>query len=231
MIGVDTLPGLASRPPESAVAAGLDRGNTTQHRNAGGAAAAADAPSFDNIDEFLAAVERRAYRIGYYALGDEQAALDVVQDSMLKLVEKYSDRPQGEWPALFFTILHHRITDVHRWKRLREAGGRLVSLFWTSPDNGNERDLLNSGVGVQASPERHQPDRQAMNSQLGQRIDAAVNRLSRRQRQVFLLREWQGFSVRDTAKILGCSEGSVKQHHYRAIQALRIELTEVWNND
>ncbi len=76
------------------------------------------------LDAFLASVERKAYHIGYHALRDEQAALDVVQDSMLKLFEKYAQRPSHEWPALFSTILHHSITDTYRWKQLREAGGK-----------------------------------------------------------------------------------------------------------
>jgi RNA polymerase sigma-70 factor (ECF subfamily) len=183
------------------------------------------------LDAFLASVERKAYHIGYYALRDEQAALDVVQDSMLKLFEKYAHRPSHEWPALFFTILNHRITDTYRWKRLREAGGKLVSLFRPTGRDQQEENLLDMGVGVELMPDHGRPDRQALGSQLRNRIDNALDRLSDRQRQVFLLREWQGFNVRETAKILGCSEGSVKQHHFRAIRTLRVELNEVWNND
>jgi RNA polymerase sigma-70 factor (ECF subfamily) len=184
-----------------------------------------------NLDAFLASVERKAYRIGCYALRDEQAALDVVQDSMLRLFEKYAQRPSDEWPALFFTILNHRIADTHRWMRLREAGGKLVSLFRRSARDQHEENLLDTGVGIELTPEHGQPDRQALGAQLHDRIDGALERLSDRQRQVFLLREWQGFNVRETAKILGCSQGSVKQHHFRAIRALREELAEVWTND
>lgn len=183
------------------------------------------------LDAFLASVERKAYRIGCYALRDEQAALDVVQDSMLKLFEKYAHRPSDEWPALFFTILNHRIADTHRWTRLREAGGKLVSLFRRSGRDQQEENLLDTGIGVELMPEHGQPDRQALGAQLHNRIDGALGRLSTRQRQVFLLREWEGFNVRETAKILGCSQGSVKQHHFRAIRALRAELAEVWTND
>jgi RNA polymerase sigma-70 factor (ECF subfamily) len=191
----------------------------------------ADAAAGGGLDAFLASVERKAYHIGYYALRDEQAALDVVQDSMLKLFEKYARRPSHEWPALFFTILNHRITDAHRWRRLREAGGKLVSLFRPAGRDQQEENLLDMGIGVELMPEHGRPDRQALGSQLRDRIDSALERLSDRQQQVFLLREWQGFNVRETAKILGCSEGSVKQHHFRAIRQLRVELNEVWTND
>ena len=181
-----------------------------------------------NMDDFLASVERRAYQIARYALRDPQAAMDVVQDAMLKLVEKYPNKPVAEWPALFFTILNNRITDLRRWRRLRESGGRLISLFRERGDGSGDEDLLEAGLGVDTQPAAQQPEAATLGMQFRDRIDAALARLSDRQRQVFLLREWQGFSVRETATILGCSEGSVKQHHFRALRALREQLAEVW---
>jgi len=180
------------------------------------------------MDRFLAGVEHKGFRMAFYALRDRDTALDVVQDAMLKLVEKYSARPEGEWPALFFTILNNRITDVRRWRRLRESAGKLISLFHTNPDQ-EENDLLEVGLGVDL--DERKPEQAAYGKQLGRYIDRAVGKLSERQRQVFLLRESQGFNVRDTAAILGCSEGSVKQHHFRAMQALRAELAEVWDHE
>ncbi len=180
------------------------------------------------LDEFLAGVERKAYQICFYSLRDEQAALDVVQDSMLKLVENYADRASTEWPALFFTILHHRITNMHRWKKLRDVGGRLISIFKDTPRDEGQGNLLETDIGVALMPEHARPDSETLGAQLRNRIDRAMQRLSKRQREVFLLREWQGFNVRETATILGCSEGSVKQHHFRAVRALRSELAEVW---
>lgn len=212
---------------------GADRGRSTKRDvpAAGVHRPRADAAADGDLDAFLASVERKAYRIGCYALRDEQAALDVVQDSMLKLFEKYAHRPGHEWPALFFTILNHRIADAHRWMRLREAGGKLVSLFRRTGRDQQEENLLDMGIGVELMPEHGRPDRQALGTQLHNRIDGALGRLSDRQRQVFLLREWQGFNVRETATILGCSQGTVKQHHFRAIRTLRAELAEVWSND
>ena len=186
------------------------------------------AQELTELDGFLAGVEQKAYRIALYALRDRDTALDVVQDAMLKLAEKYSARPAAEWPALFFTILNNRITDVRRWRMLREAGGKLISLFHNGPDN-EENDLLEAGLGV--DKDTQEPEQFAYGKQLGRYIAQAVGRLSDRQRQVFLLRESQGYSVRDTAAVLGCSEGSVKQHHFRAMQALRAELAEVWDHD
>lgn len=189
-----------------------------------------DAAGYANpLDAFLAGVEFRAFKIAQYALRDEQTALDVVQDAMLKLAEKYGHKPPSEWPALFFTILNNRVTDVRRWRRLREIGGRSVSLFRKHEDG--EEDLLESGLGAENNPPQQQPETAVFAKQLRKRIDSALQYLSERQRQVFILREWQGLSVRDTATILGCSEGSVKQHHFRAMRSLRENLAEVWDHD
>ena len=183
----------------------------------------------NSLDAFLAGVEYKAFRIALYALREEQSALDVVQDAMLKLTEKYSDRPHAEWPALFFTILNNRITDVRRWRKLREIGGKSISIFRNRDDG--EEDLLESGLGADRNPPQQQPDTAFFAKQLRNEIDKALGYLSDRQRNVFILREWQGLSVRDTATVLGCSEGSVKQHHFRAMRSLRKMLAGVWNHD
>lgn len=184
--------------------------------------------AYASLDVFFEDVEKRAYRMAVYTLKDEQTALDAVQDAMLKLVEKYSNRPSSEWPALFFTILNNRMIDIQRWGRLREAGGKLISLF-RNHDNGDE-DLLETGLGSDNFI-AERPEVASWTRDLHNKIDSAITRLSERQRQVFLLREWQGFNVRETSEILGCSEGSVKQHHFRAMQALRKHLAGVWENE
>jgi RNA polymerase sigma-70 factor (ECF subfamily) len=181
------------------------------------------------IDKFLAESEYKAFKIALYALRDEQTALDVVQDAMFKLVQKYSNKPESEWPALFFTILNNRITDVRRWRKLHEVAGKTISIFRSH--EGGEEDLLESGLGADTNPPQNQPETAVLAKQLRNKIDKALEYLSDRQRQVFILREWQGMSVRDTASVLGCSEGSVKQHHFRAMKSLRVKLAGVWNHE
>ena len=182
-----------------------------------------------SIDKFLAESEYKAFKIALYALRDEQTALDVVQDAMFKLVQKYSNKPESEWPALFFTILNNRITDVRRWRKLHEVAGKTISIFRSR--EGGEEDLLESGLGADTNPPQDQPETAVLAKQLRNEIDKALEYLSDRQRQVFILREWQGMSVRDTASVLGCSEGSVKQHHFRAMKSLRVKLAGVWNHE
>ncbi len=190
---------------------------------------AAPRPAAGTLEEFLAEVEHQAYRMARHALRDHELALDIVQDSMLKLVEHYADRPGPEWPALFFTILNNRITDSRRNLWLH----RVVSLFGLKRDGEGETetDLLESGTFGLHTADSERPEEQLHARRLRQTLQAAIERLPQRQRQVYLLRECQEFSVKETAQALGCSGGAVKQHHFRAMRALRGLLAEVWDDE
>jgi RNA polymerase sigma-70 factor (ECF subfamily) len=182
----------------------------------------------DPMNEFLAQVEHQAYRMAKYALWDHELALDVVQDSMLKLVEHYTDKPPGEWPALFFTIVTNRINDARRKRLLQKGVDRVVALFGGRKSDDDTDQPPELEIAARANDE---PEALAGARRTRRHIDAAVGQLPERQRQVFLLREAQGLGVQETAQILGCSEGTVKQHHFRAMQSLRRLLAEVWHHE
>jgi len=174
------------------------------------------------MDSFLAGIEHRAYRFALYELWDREAALDAVQDSMWRLVERYSDRPASEWPALFFTILRNRTTDAKRWRVAQRLRGLLGGT-----SNGESGDREDVWMTLPA-PEHETPEAEQIATEQRRALERALTELPTRQRQVFLLREWQGMTTMETARTLGCSEGSVKQHHFRALHALRGKLSEVW---
>lgn len=173
------------------------------------------------IDQFLASVEHKAFVLARAALGEREAALDVVQDSMLKLIEHYLERPESEWPALFFTILYRRIQDVRRFRRLRQGWRSFVEFFSPGDDEPNatppEWSLPSEGPA---------PDEAHANARLRARLEMALAELPERQRQVLVLREWQDLSVKETAQVLHLSEGTVKQHHFRGLRAMRALLAE-----
>ena len=184
------------------------------------------------MDTFLAENEDKAFYVAYAALWDRETALDVVQDSMTRLVEYYRDKSPEQWPALFRTILKSRINDVRRRRLIEQGKHRLVSLtglFRSQHDDSGditEYEVPENGRddGVSA------PEVEYVAAELRSRVAEALQSLSERQRQVFILREWRGMSIRETATTLGCSENSVKQHHFRAMQALREQLAEVWEH-
>jgi RNA polymerase sigma-70 factor (ECF subfamily) len=178
-------------------------------------------PVAPTIEGFLASVERRAYRFAVFELRDSDAALDAVQDSMWRLVERYAKRPAGEWAALFFTILRNRITDARRWRLAQQLRGLL---------GGASRDRAKREHVYLSAPAdaRETPEAQRSAAEQRQALEHALSELPTRQRQAFLLREWQGLTTSETAQALGCSEGTVKQHHFRAVQTLRTKLSKVW---
>jgi RNA polymerase sigma-70 factor (ECF subfamily) len=173
------------------------------------------------LDRFLAGVERRAFRIAQMALRDRDDALDVVQGAMLRLARSYGGRPSEEWSALFFRILYNGIRDAQRRRSVRS---RIFGLLpGNRADDDDEGDPLERVAG-----DGPQPDRQLMNDEAMQRLEAALAELPARQQQAFVLRCLQGMDVEETARAMECSEGSVKTHYFRALQALRAQLAEVW---
>jgi RNA polymerase sigma-70 factor (ECF subfamily) len=168
-----------------------------------------------SLDEFLAGVERRAFRLAELALGQREDALDVVQDSMIKLM-RYRQRPPIEWSPLFWSILRRQLTDRHRRNAVRK---RVLSFFGRSDDA--REDPIEAWPDPQADPARRVAEQSAW-----QALGRALRALPARQRECFLLRELQGLSVAETATAMGCSDGSVKTHLSRAMRALREHLED-----
>lgn len=172
-------------------------------------------PAPQDLDQFLASVERRAFRMAELALGHREDALDAVQESMIKLL-RYRERRPADWPPLFWSILRRQITDRYR----RNAVKRRVMVFLGKADSGNT-DMLEQQPDPREDPARRLADESAW-----QALGKALRALPRRQRECFLLRELQGLDVAETARAMGCSPGSVKTHLFRALGALRAHLED-----
>jgi RNA polymerase sigma-70 factor (ECF subfamily) len=171
------------------------------------------------LTDFLRSVEKRAFKRTVFAVRDEDAALDIVQDSMIRLATKYGDHPPAEFPMLFQRILSNATLDWFRRQKVRNAVLQNLSDFESDAD-GDDFDLLESlrladGLLGSESTADTVGRKQVLES-----IDAAVSDLPTRQREAFVLRYWEEFDVSETATIMGCSEGSVKTHCSRAIAAL-----------
>jgi RNA polymerase sigma-70 factor (ECF subfamily) len=173
------------------------------------------------LNQFLAGVELKAFKIAQAALRHEDDALDAVQDAMLQLARAYSDRPPDEWKPLFYRILENRIRDMQRRRTVR---GRIMS--WLPLRNDEDEDEQDP-IAQAPSPEP-QPSRRLELAETMEALERAIQALPRRQQQVFMLRTLEGLDVAQTATAMGCSEGSVKTHHFRALQALRAQLGEFW---
>jgi len=164
-------------------------------------------------------VERRAFKQSVFSVHDEDAALDIVQEAMLKLAENYAARPAAELPLLFQRILQNAIRDHFRRGKVRSAWTTLWSTLGLTGEDDDADPLENFEVeelgSIPASPADRLEQAQVMAI-----IEEAVQSLPARQRQAFLLRYWEDLDVSETAKAMGCSEGSVKTHCSRATHAL-----------
>ncbi|HEX4859010.1 MAG TPA: RNA polymerase sigma factor [Usitatibacteraceae bacterium] len=179
--------------------------------------------SRQEISDFLASVERRAFKQAVFAVRDDEAALDIVQDSMMKLVENYTDRPHTELPMLFQRILQNTIRDWFRRQKVRSTHTSTFSSM-SGDEDGDDHDLLETLAAESASSIPVSPAHQLEQSQVLAIIEESIQRLPARQREAFLLRYWEELDVAETAKAMGCSEGSVKTHCSRAVSALSIML-------
>jgi RNA polymerase sigma-70 factor (ECF subfamily) len=171
------------------------------------------------LDNFLRGVERRAFVMARVATQDEEEALDIVQDAMFKLVQKYSSHDEAEWGALFHSILHSRINDWHRRQTVRNRWR--VFFFRGEEDEGEivVEELV-------AQTQFLEPERQVLQDEMSAMVQVMIGQLPLRQQQALLLRAWEGYDIAETATIMNCSQGSVKTHYSRAIHSLRKKLEE-----
>jgi RNA polymerase sigma-70 factor, ECF subfamily len=168
------------------------------------------------ISDFLAAAERRAFKQCVFAVHDDEAALDIVQDAMMRLAEKYADRPAAELPLLFQRILQNAIRDHFRRSKVRSTWTTLLSNLGMGSED-DDHDPLET---LEVHETSNIPADRLEQSQVMESIEQAVGALPARQREAFLLRYWEELDVGETAKVMGCSEGSVKTHCSRATHAL-----------
>lgn len=173
------------------------------------------------LNQFLAGVELKAFKIAQAGLRHEDDAHDAVQDAMLQLARAYADRPAEEWKPLFYRILENRIRDMQRRRTVR---GRVIA--WL-PFRGDEDEDEPDPIAQAPSPDLEPTQRLELDQAMSV-LEKAVGELPRRQQQAFLLRALEGLDVAETATAMGCSEGSVKTHYFRAVQSLRAQLGDLY---
>jgi RNA polymerase sigma-70 factor (ECF subfamily) len=175
------------------------------------------------LSDFLKNVEKRAFKRTLYHVRDEEAALDIMQDSMIKLATHYGDKPSAELPLLFQRILSNTMLDWFRRRKTRQALFSNLSDFGADSDS-EEFDLLETFQGSSDTEMGESAEDHIRRKQIFQQIEADIQELPARQREAFLLRYWEEMDVSETAAAMGCSEGSVKTHCSRAVHALSRSL-------
>jgi RNA polymerase sigma-70 factor (ECF subfamily) len=176
------------------------------------------------LSAFLEGVEKRAFRQAMYTLRNEETALDVVQDAMLKLSVSYGDRPCTEFPMLFQRILRNAVHDVLRRQKVRSAWVSLFSSLFRDAGDGDDDDPLDRLMPDASRADVHTPHGDYERTSVMAAIEREIARLPLRQREAFIMRYWEEMDIAETAAAMGCSEGSVKTHCSRATQTLAAAL-------
>ena len=175
------------------------------------------------LSDFLKSVERRAFKRSVYHVRNEQAALDIVQDSMMKLSEHYGHKPIEELPMLFQRILSNCTLDWFRRQKTQNALFSNMSDFESGGEDG-DFDLLETLNASSNVDQNESAEIQTDRSQTLRIIELEIQQLPARQREAFLLRYWEEMDVAETAAAMGCSQGSVKTHCSRAVHSLSTAL-------
>lgn len=171
------------------------------------------------LSDFLKGVEKRAFKRSVYHVRNVESALDIVQDSMMKLAVHYGDKPVAELPMLFQRILSNCTLDWFRRQKTRTALFSNMSDFESAGEDG-EFDLLETLNTLNHSDQTESAESATQRAQTLHQIENEVQALPARQREAFLMRYWEELDVAETAAAMGCSQGSVKTHCSRAVLAL-----------
>ena len=151
------------------------------------------------LSDFLQSVEKRAFKRTVYHVRDEESALDIVQDSMMKLAEHYGEKPPAELPMLFQRILSNCTLDWFRRQKTRNALFSNLSDFESSSEDGGDFDLLETYSGPEHSQQVESAEDATRRAQTLREIEVEIMELPARQREAFLMRYWEDMDVAETA--------------------------------
>src|ERR1041384_4037988 len=171
--------------------------------------------SRSELSAFLKGVERRSFKQAVFAVRD--------QDAVLRLAEKYGDRPAAELPLLFHRITQNAIRDWFRRQKVRSLWTTLLSSLSSNRED-DDQDPLETLEPAYESNRQEAPGDRLEQSQILEIIEKEITKLPERQREAFIMRYWEELDVAETARRMRCSEGSVKTHCSRATHTLAAAL-------
>lgn len=151
--------------------------------------------------------------------GHNGIAMDLVQEAFISLHKSYAAKSTAEWYPLFYTILNNKLQD---WRRKEARRPFPISLFKKTNLDSDDEEVIEIVDENTPNPLQFLAQEVAI-----EEIQASIAKLPARQQQAFMLRAWEGFDTQTTARIMDCTEGSVKTHYHRAIQGLRNSLSHL----
>lgn len=170
------------------------------------------------FDELVREQSARAVAIAYHLVGpDRAAAEDVAQEAFLKAHAALgSFRGEAKLSTWFTRIL---IRQAASYRRRRWVRDKWSALWAGGADPGGAPDERSTRPDAASDPG------------MRRRIAAALDTLPERQRAAFALVHLEGLTVNEAAQVIGCATGTVKSHLHRALEKLRAQLADLWQED
>ena len=168
------------------------------------------------FDEMVTRFQGRVFAVAYRVLGNREDALDASQEVFIKVHRKIGHwKPTGGFlPWLLRMTTNHSIDQLRKKKRY--------------PEQSLEEAFVPTSEGASVEPTTMQTDVIVRGNEIEARIRAALPVLSPSQREVFLLRHYEGLALAEIAESMGCTVGSVKVHLFRALKKLQVELSDLY---
>jgi RNA polymerase sigma-70 factor (ECF subfamily) len=157
---------------------------------------------------------QKAFHIAFGFTRDTESAKDLSQDAFLRAFVKIK---QFDGRSTFYTWFYRILVNL-----CLDHARRNGKVVWQSLDDLSDAP----GEQRQLADHRFQPDQEAIAGEATRRASETLQAMPNKQRTAFMLRNQQGLSIADVAKVMKTTEGTVRVYLHRAVAALRQSLVE-----
>ncbi len=169
------------------------------------------------FEEIVKRYQKKVYNTTYRMMGNPEDANDLAQEVFIRV---YQNLHRFQWKASFSTWLFTITSNICR-DELRKRQRRLKTQSLSDPiklkDGEVEREIADDSM----TPEKISDHRELRNE-----IQEVINQLPPEQKEVIVLREFQGFSYEEIAEVSGIAVGTVKSRISRARRSIRKNLKD-----
>ncbi len=155
--------------------------------------------------------KKRIFSLAYQYVRNAEDAEDILQETFIKAynsLDKFHLQDGASFsPWLYRIGINCSIDHIRRNKRRKEHSSQIDNLENISSHNSNS-----------------DPEETRGKTEMLEKINQTINKLSGRQRMIFILRHYQDLTTKEIAEYLSCTEGSVKRQLFRAVQAMKQHL-------
>ena len=170
------------------------------------------------FEELIYLYDKNVLGIAYSFLGSSEDAKDIYQEVFLRVFKSIK---KFEFRSEFSTWLYRITTNVcltYRSQKKKLAYTSLDEEY--DDDDGEPRSLADSLTGSERT------DDQAIGSEISERIDSGLEKLSPQQRMVFTLKHYKGYKIKEISSMMNCTDGTVKNYLFFATQKMREHLKD-----